>query len=78
MEYRKEGAGIVQADQAAVANHVRVNDGDQLPAADGLAGEVRTDASGAHEQHAGTMAGAADKCGPWPMTYPAPDESQEG
>ena len=33
-------AGIVQADQPAVADHVGVDDGDQLAAARGLAGEI--------------------------------------
>lgn len=34
-----ERAGVVQADQAAVGEHVGIDDGDQSPATRGLAGE---------------------------------------
>ena len=43
-------ASIVQADQAAVADHVGIDDSDQLPAACGLAGDVQVAACCAHDR----------------------------
>ena len=58
-----ERPGIVQPDQAAVADHVGIDDGDQLAAARGLAGEVRTDACRAHDRHDNTTATQRDHPG---------------
>ena len=41
-------AGIIEANQAAIADHVGIDDSDQLTAARGLAGEVRADLSRIH------------------------------
>ena len=45
-------ASIVQADQPAVADHVGIDDSNQLPAACGLAGDVQVAACCAHDRQA--------------------------
>jgi hypothetical protein len=61
-----QGASIVLTDQPAVADHVGIDDGDQLPAARGLAGEVRTDTCDTHDRDDSTTAGRRDKQGAEP------------
>src|SRR5580704_17036490 len=51
-------AGVIRADQAAIADHVGIDDSNQLTAARGLAGEVRADLSRTHE-HTLTHPGAS-------------------
>ena len=43
-----ECPGVIQADQPAIAGHIGINDGNQLPTANGRAGEVRANSVCVH------------------------------
>jgi hypothetical protein len=52
---------VIKSYEAAVTDYVGIDDSDQPPAAGGLAGEVGTNADGAHGPQSSAPVGAADK-----------------